>query len=258
MYLIEIRFEIISDYAQEKQEDLIEYLYADWSSNGQILSDSYQYAKTTTGYKMYQTIPEKNSLSNQYNNKYAKEHIANLKNVGLGIPTITIVDDTNQDEDLCNCKQKSDYILYATYASFSPSLRCKKCFKTIPLYKIPKLDKEDDNYHLLTSWESDYKDCDSLQMNCSIGEKFGLRQMSSIDSQLTKDGLEVCAAIEEATGIKTYYYLYKYTARSRKQELLRKCPKCQDEWLLDTPLHKQFDFECKKCGLLSNIGWDKR
>jgi len=258
MYLVEIKFDINDNNNREEQEELIESLYSSWCTNGQILDTYYKYAKTQKSYKMYQTIPEKDSLSKQYNNKYAVEYLLNLKKVGLDTPKITIIDDTPQDDDLCSCDKPSEYVLYTTYISVSPVLRCKECFKTIPLYKIPKLDIESDNYYSLITWASDYRSCDSLQMNCNVGERFGFKQLQSIDSQLTKNGLELCKDIEELTGIKTYYYLYKYTAKSRKQELLRKCPKCNSEWLLDTPLHKQFDFECKKCLLLSNIGWDKR
>lgn len=258
MYLAEITFKILKDANQEKQEELIENINASWAGNGQILDDCYHYAKAKKEYKMYQTIPEKDSLTDKYNNKYAKEFIEKLSSVGLAKPEITIIDNEEQEDDLCKCTEKTEFILYTTFETFHSPIRCKKCFKAIPLYKIPKLDNFNDDYYPINSWVKDYKACDSLQINCSVGVRFALKQMGSIDSQLTKVGLELCIDIEKLTGRDTYYYLYKYSAKSKKQELLRKCPKCGGKWLLDKPLHNIFDFECKKCKLLSNIGWDKR
>ena len=50
----------------------------------------------------------------------------------------------------------------------------------------------------------------------------------------------------------------KQKVKSKKQELLRKCPKCNGEWIRKKVLHDKFYFACKKCGLLSNIAWDVR
>ena len=257
MYTAEVVFKINDFNNDEKQEECMELLIGHWRMNGQILGKEHLWVRKKDCYTMYLYIPEKTSLDEKYHNKYVQKEINNLKDIGLKKPTITILDYNELESSSCDCQKPSEYILYTTSTMLSPALRCKKCFGTIPLYHIPKLYDESDYYPLI-SWQSDYQACDSLQMNCSVGVKFAYRQLGSIDSQLTKDGLEVCAAIEKATGIKTYYYLYKYTAKSRKKELLRKCPKCQSDWLLDEPLHDIFDFECKKCGLLSNIGWDKR
>jgi len=247
MYTIEVKFKIISLHGIEEQEDAICTLFDTWRMNGQVLNNEHIYARHEDEYKMFVLSSEKDSLHNKYNNQYAKKTIDNLISLGLEKPLFTILDKEPQDNDLCNCKSVSAYVLYTTYICLSSSLRCKKCFGTIPLYKIPKIYDE-----------SDYRACDSLQMNCNVGERFALKQLASLDSQLTQDGLAVCKKIQEVTRVQTYYYLYKYKAKSKKQELLRKCPKCNGEWLQKKVLHDKFDFECKKCGLLSNIAWDIR
>jgi len=257
MYTIEIKFKIIKLHDSEEQENAICTLFDTWRMNGQILNNEHIYAKHEDEYKMFVLTSEKDSLHNKYNNQYAKKTIDNLISFGLDKPLFTILDEEAQDNDLCSCKSASTYILYTTFICLSSSLRCKKCFGTIPLYKIPKIYDESDYYPLIT-WQSDYRACDSLQMNCNVGERFALKQLADIDSQLTQDGLDVCKKIQEVTSIQTYYYLYKYKAKSKKQELLRKCPKCNGEWIRKKVLHDKFDFECKKCGLLSNIAWDVR
>ncbi len=62
----------------------------------------------------------------------------------------------------------------------------------------------------ILSWETNYISCDSLQMNCEVGERWALNQMQEITSQLSKQGLEICRKIEELTSIPTYYYLHNY------------------------------------------------
>ena len=257
MYTAKVIFKINNFDKDEEQEEFMELLIGFWRMNGQILGREHLWVREKDFYSMYLYIPEKISLSEEFNNKYTQDRMDNLEKIGLEKPIIIILDYLQSDSLICTCDKISEYILYTTYNTFAPPLRCKKCFKAIPLYYLPKLYDNNDYYPLIT-WQSDYQACDSLQMNCSVGVRFGLKQMGSIDSQLTKAGLEVCRDIEKLTGRNTYYYLYKYSAKSKKQELLRKCPKCGGEWLLDKPLHDIFDFECKKCKLLSNIGWDKR
>ena len=257
MYTAKVEFKINNYQNDEKQEELMELLIGSWRMNGQILGKEHLWVREKEFYTMYLYIPEKESLDEKHHNKYALKDLNNLDAIGLTKPTITILDYKEPDTTLCDCSKPSEYILYTTYTMLSSALRCKKCFGTIPLYHIPKLYDDSDYYPLIT-WQSDYQACDTLQMNCNGGVRFAYKQLGSFDSQLSKDGLAICKNITKLTGIKTYYYLYKYVAKSKKQELLRKCPSCQGEWLLNKPLHELFDFECKKCTLLSNIGWDKR
>ena len=257
MFSAKVVFNINSYRFKEEQEECMELLISYWRMNGQIIGQEHLWAREKDYYSMYLSVPEKISLHEKCNNKQTQNRLDILEKIGLEKPIIRILDYKESNSSMCNCKSVSEYILYTTYITFEPPLRCKKCFKAIPLYSLAKF-YDNNDYYPLIAWQDDYKACDSLQMNCRVGVRFALNQMASIDSELTKAGLEVCRGIEKLTGKNTYYYLYKYSAKSRKQEMLRKCPKCGGDWLLNKPLHNIFDFECKKCKLLSNIGWDKR
>ena len=169
---------------------------------------------------------------------------------------ISVLGEEPESMPLCGCKVVSNFILFTTYLSLESSLKCATCFGVIPLYKIPKTSY--DEHYKIICWQSDYQSCDSLQMNCVVGERFAINQLSKYDSQLTKQGLAVCQSIEEVTNKKVYYYLYKGSTKSYKSELLRKCPSCQGDWRLNEPWHSIFDFKCDHCNLLSNIAWDVR
>jgi predicted nucleic acid-binding Zn ribbon protein len=224
---------------------------------GQVLDNIYFSFIKNQYIFMEVLIPDKNSLSKKYANKYTKESYKKLKSVGLSQPKIKILGEEPQGYNKCECKKVKEYILYTTYVQIKPALRCKKRFGYIPLYKLPPIYDNADYYPLIT-WKSDYQSCDSLQMNCSVGEKLGMKEMTKHNSDLSKDGRDVCKEIAKVTGKKTFYYLYNYEKSSLNKELKRKCPKCNSKWLRKKSLHKLFDFECKKCKLLSNISFDVR
>jgi predicted nucleic acid-binding Zn ribbon protein len=89
-------------------------------------------------------------------------------------------------------------------------------------------------------------------MNCEVGERWALNQMQEINSQLSKQGLEICKKIEKLTLIPTYYYLYNYK-KFKGDQLTRPCPSCGKEWDLNTQLHNHYDFKCDKCRIISTI-----
>ncbi|MBC8135173.1 MAG: DUF2310 family Zn-ribbon-containing protein [Fibrella sp.] len=94
-------------------------------------------------------------------------------------------------------------------------------------------------------------------MGCKTGERFGLGEMSSPDSSLTKRGRELCEQITHRTNTPTYY-LFRHHGRSQKRERERRCPICNGDWLLPEPLFERFDFRCDDCRLLSNIALTQR
>lgn len=167
-------------------------------------------------------------------------------------PTLKILGEETYEHISCACKNSSAYILFTHYVSIQSPLKCYDCFSPIPLYRIPRFESGD--YYRIICWQSDYKSCDSLQMNCTTGERFAMNQMSNLDSSLSKQGISICNKIKILTKKNCYYYLYKHNGKSKKKELERKCPSCNGEWLLDEIFFK-FDFKCDKCHLLSNIAY---
>lgn len=224
--------------------------------NGQIVGTQFPIAKRKNSYSVFVNTPEKNSLSSKFNNKYVHKYCKNIMSEGLSKQTVSVQGKEPECAEICICSSTSSYIIFTNYISLESPLKCGDCFGAIPLYKIPKT--YDDDYYNIICWQSDYQSCDRLQMNCSVGERFGINQLSRLDSPLTKIGLKVCTSIQEVTGKKTYYYLYKGSSKSLTAELSRKCPSCNGNWYREESIHEIFDFMCEKCGLLSNIAWDIR
>lgn len=90
------------------------------------------------------------------------------------------------------------------------------------------------------------------------GERFANHQLSSVDSELSTDGRQLARQLEKKMRAPVYYYLSKHWGRSDQAERKRRCPSCGKAWLRDEPLHRIFDFQCRRCRLLSNVAFDVR
>lgn len=255
MYTAQLKFSKGKSSNNFELLETLNTLISAYRMNGQVLGREFPIAVEYSHYCVYLLIPEKDSLSSKFNNKYVNKNLVELEGnfVCFEVTVLGIDPDSSTP---CRCKSVSSYILYTTYASLESPLRCGDCFGEVPLYRIPKT--IDDEYYDIIRWMSDYQSCDSLQMNCRVGERFATDQLSKLNSSLTKEGLSICESIRKLTGINTYYYLYKGTGVSYKSEIRRKCPFCKEEWHQKEPFHGIFDFRCDQCGLLSNIAFSLR
>lgn len=251
MYLAQVTFKIIKKNNAEVQESKIDSLLGCLRMNGNILGREMPLVQESKVYRAYLSLPDKDAFQKKTFSEYVGKVIKELSDVGLGQPEIKILGKDPQEPDACECRRPSWFILFTNYVTIQPPLRCGRCFSPFPLYRIPKLASGD--YYEAICWQSNYQACDTLQMNCEVGERFGTKQMSDYDSSLTKEGLKVCREIERVTKKKVYYYLFRYNGKSHEKELEKKCPNCGGDWLLKKSLHKLFDFKCDKCRLLSNI-----
>ena len=234
----------------ELLEERINYLFDALRMNGQILGREFPIGRNNLIYRAFLHLPEQDSLNVEIGNSYVKSCYDKLKELDLSY-SYEIIGEEPTSAPICECNSIDSYILYTTYVSLESPLRCGVCFGTVPLYKISHTC--DGEYSDIISWNSDYQACDTLQMNCMTGERFGYQQISEFNSSLSKRGIDICDKVLKLTGKKTYYYLYRSKTISKNKEISRKCPSCGGEWLLNETMHEIFNFCCNKCSLLSNI-----
>ncbi len=257
MYVAEIIFKRKGKPDKDADaEDIIYSALAALLKNGQLLNGDFLIAHRNKDYIAFVSLPDKDSLDNKYDSQWVRDNYATLEAGGFARPVIHLLGSALGTDAVCVCSRRNFFILFTTFLSMESPLRCGNCFGTVPLYTIPKKPNED--YNDILGWQSDYQSCDTLQMHCTTGERFGLREMSGFASSLSKQGRAVCIEIEKKTGKPAYYYLHRYNGISEKTERQRKCPSCKSDWLLKKPLHKIFDFRCNQCRLLSNIAWSVR
>jgi len=223
--------------------------------NGQIIGKEFPVGYTEHTYYTYPLLPDIGSVDLNYSNENVKNALDKLteNNVKLDM---SIRGEEPYRAPVCKCNSPASYILYTNYVLLESPVRCGDCYGTIPLYKLPL--GISGEYGDIITWESDYKACDTVQMNCSTGERFATNQMSKLGSSLAKRGLEICNSYYKLTKKPMYYYLYHPSGRGKKSEMKGKCPSCNGEWLLKERLYGFVDFRCDKCNLLSNIAWSAR
>lgn len=252
MLVAEGIFKNNSPHNDTQVRELIELLLGALRMDGQILGREHLLISTGKEFRAFLLIPEGTALDRNRANVYVIKWLSKLVDLNVEYSWKILGSEPNSNH-ICNCLEPKSYILYTTYVSLETPILCGNCFGNVPLYRLPTT--SNDEYSDILAWESDYKACDTLQMNCSTGERFGSFQVSRHESSLAKRGRVICDRLTASSGVPVYYYLLKSSGRSIKSERKRKCPACNNEWLLQEPLHGLFDFKCDNCRLLSNIAW---
>jgi predicted nucleic acid-binding Zn ribbon protein len=247
MFTAEIK--VFHSAALEVASDLLTELLACWYKNGQIAFSPSPFAAQDKVLRAFVLLPAEDSLDAEYANIYARAALSKLDHLDARVEIIVLGPDP-QALKACACVRHSGVILYTHYLCTESPVRCARCFLPVPLYRLPHI--RDHEYFDVISWAVNYRACDALQMQCTVGERYHERQLVELNSDLTKSGLALRASMAEALQQPVYYFLYKSRGASRGHELKRRCPSCSGDWLLAAPWHR-FDFQCEACMLVSAI-----
>ncbi|MDR2688697.1 MAG: Zn-ribbon-containing protein [Azoarcus sp.] len=254
MYVHRIEFSFQNGQTPEKAIEFAECLLGTLLRNGQICESIRGPLYMEENHCVAIVLaPEQESLDPKFHGKYVTSQIQEGVALGIGFTSTAMAKDRGSAET-CSCHSSSGYVLFTTYLSLEPPVRCLDCFLPVPLYKFPAMPSGE--YGDVVRWQSDYQSCDSLQMHCTVLERATIRQMSDPRSSLSMMGRENCRMLEDLSGKPFYYYLYRDHGRSVKSEKARRCPSCGQPWCLETPLHSLFDYKCDTCRLLSNFAWN--
>ena len=258
MLAVELKFESeargVSD-AKDAKTDAINWLIGALVRNGSLLEE-FLLEDEFEEWTVYGIAPARDAFHERSWNDLVRQRMGELLPAKLKHPCIRFLGVVPETAPACHCAEPKGFFLFTTFLHAEPPVWCLHCKGVVPLYRLPRA-ASGEHSGLLT-WKSNYQACDTLQMNCTVGERFGTREMSDLKSRLSRSGLAACTEIQRLTGQAVYYYLYRGDGRSSASELRRKCPGCGGAWLLEEPPHHKFDFRCDQCHLLSNIAWNLR
>ena len=107
-------------------------------------------------------------------------------------------------------------------------------------------------------WQRTYRHLDHIWLDSGALEIAAYRQLADPESEVSRNGRDLCKEIEAATGVPTYYYLMRYWGRPNGEDQ-RRCPGCGGAWRAECPQESpgrfwQFDFKCERCRLVSHKG----
>ncbi len=255
MHILEIRLRRPSASASDDVDsaealELLQSLLFFYRNNGQVCGSEFVILPDAMGVAAHVYAPEEAALAERHASLYVVNQLSKIREAG-GHVLIHPLGRAPDTLDMCGCEAPESFVLFTTYLDTDPPLRCGRCFLPVPLYRIPA--PESDDHGRIVSWATAYQACDRLFMHSGALERAAYRQLSRLDSSLTKEGLGQCQAISAATRKPVYYYLMHYYAENRRRQEARRCPSCGQEWLKQVPWHRLFDFRCDTCHLLSNI-----
>jgi predicted nucleic acid-binding Zn ribbon protein len=225
--------------------------------NGQIVGDHPPIAKVSGGYQATASLPETDALADRFASKWVRQRVRELAAVGVGQPKVTRLGTEPESHSACKCRTRPFLIVFTTFLHSASPFRCGACFEPVPLYKLPVVNDAGSRGDVVW-WQDTYQAMDWLFIGSGPGERFAHDQLSSYKSELSTDGRELARTLEKEVRVPVYYYLSKYFGRSDRAERKRRCPSCGKAWLRREPLHRIFDFQCRRCRLLSNIAFDVR
>jgi predicted nucleic acid-binding Zn ribbon protein len=253
MYVHQIEFHFNTEEIPDTLSDIANDYLAALRMNGQICGREWSFHLENNRVITTVLTPGHNALSEQFNNHYIQNYLVDAKNKGISIISHLLSEEIDSLE-CCTCSDSSAYILFTDYKTLESPIRCLDCFNPVPLYKFPIMPSGE--YYEIICWQSDYQSCDSLQMNCTVLEKSATLQMANIQSNLSKQGIEVCGTLSMLSKKPFYYYLYHAHGRSLASEKKRCCPICKEPWYVEHALYSIFHFKCDRCFLLSNLAWN--
>jgi predicted nucleic acid-binding Zn ribbon protein len=214
-------------------------------------------AKVAGGYLVTASVPETDALADRFANKWVRKCLRTLASAGVDRPQVIRLGTDPGSHVPCTCRTWPFLIMFTTFLNTEPPLRCGACFGPIALYKVPTTN-EAGNHQDVLWWQDTYQAMDWLFIGTGPGERFAHDQLSRVGSTLSADGRELAKTLEKKVRVPVYYYLSKHFGRSDQAERKRTCPSCSRAWLRKEPLHRIFDFQCRRCRLLSNVAFDVR
>lgn len=244
MFVVQIDFHHPS---REFDVDAIESLLAAWLRCGHLVVYPSALVRLADSIRATAVAADREALAEDHAGPTVRSEMAAVRAAGTEIRA-AVVGPHASGVATCACLERTEYMLFTRFLEEASPLRCGSCFGPVPLYRVPT---EPGREHVdVLGWQDDYRACDTLQMHCGVGERFGERQMRDVGSALTRFGRELCASLELRLGAPVYYVLYDPRLRLRGASPKRPCPICGGAWLLAEPLHGFIRSRCEPCRLL--------
>jgi predicted nucleic acid-binding Zn ribbon protein len=252
MILVEIHFGKSHDLQKLELEDIAENYIASLFHAGQLCGE---YFLTWIGGELTcQTLMSGLDADKlRYHSPWSKPKLKAVTKAFGRKPVWKICDD---DAPQRNISWSAPTLHLFTHAfDWKSPLRRGDTGVGVPVFLLP-LDFQQKND--LIRWQSEYVLHDRLWLNSGSLEMSAYKELVNPKSELSVAGRELCAEIEKATSVPTYYFLMRFSAPEQGVDS-RPCPGCGKAWgylqPLDAPFH-HWPFRCERCRLVSTIGVD--
>jgi len=222
--------------------------------NGQICGE-YILGWVRGALNAYVHLPRPNAFEKRFCSEWAKDTLAKASEAFNALPRWTVLED-NIPKRFRSWKSAPALYLYTAWPVHEPPVQRMDNGTPIPSYLLPLSEKQKDEVY---SWAYSYRNHDLIWTESGTLEIPAYKQLIEPDSELSSYGRDICKNIEKATGIPTYYYLFRYWGRKGEGKT-RLCPSCGKKWRVkDSPKSAKpfwnLLFQCKKCRLVSHAAF---
>jgi predicted nucleic acid-binding Zn ribbon protein len=252
MILVEIHFGKSHVLEKSELEDIAESYIASLFHAGQLCGE--YFLTWINGELTCQTLMSGLGADKlRYHSHWAKPKLREVEKTFGRKPVWKIRDD---DVPRRNISWNAPTLHLFTHAFDWKSPLCRgDTGEAVPVFLLP-VDFQQKND--LVRWHAEYVLHDRLWLNSGSLEIPAYKELVDPNSELSTTGRELCAAIEKATGVPTYYFLMRYSAPEQGSDS-RPCPGCGKAWscpqLSAAPFH-HWPFRCEYCRLVSTVGVD--
>jgi predicted nucleic acid-binding Zn ribbon protein len=252
MILNKVTFGPVPPRKRQEAEDAVESYISVLLHNGQAVGE-YFHGMQNGELCAHVNLAGMGALSGKYQSAYAADRLATIMEVFGQLPRWTVLDDEVPKRDTTWTRAPFLYLFTNSFDWESPLCR-GDTGKPIPIYRLPG---SHEDRQAIYSWQQTYRDYDSIWIGCGHLEIPVYRELAMPDSELSRNGREICQYVESVTGVPTYYYLMRYWGRKNGEEN-RLCPGCGGVWRTEGPVALKsnfcaYGFQCAKCRLVSSM-----
>jgi len=219
--------------------------------NGQIYGE-YLFAWSGGTLTAFTHLARPDSLAERYHSDWAMSDLNNVIEAFGQPPNCEIIDDDVPD-GFPTWQASSSFYLFTHAFDDASAICCGDTGRPIPMYLLPITQQTRESIYF---WARSYNYHDNIWLGSGALEIQAYKQLADPTADLSVTGRELCADIERATDIPTFYFMHRYWGRN-DGEPVRLCPVCGGQWhTSDTsagrqPFHR-FHFRCDACRLVSH------
>lgn len=216
MILCRLQFDCYQDTPLAIAEEAIGLYLAALREQGQIQGREFPTLIGNSGFDAHVLCPEPHSLHPDFASYQVQQAEQELHRAGLLAPKVKVLGQELFSDETDPCAAPEALIFFTSFLHTCSPVRCAEHFAPVPLYRLPALSNGDQKQ--LVQWQEDWQACDQLQMNGSVLQYAATRELSELDSDLSRRGRKLAQRLAGQLARPVYYYLYRLGGTSLAEE----------------------------------------
>ncbi|MEM6326283.1 MAG: DUF2310 family Zn-ribbon-containing protein [Bacteroidota bacterium] len=240
---------------RERKIDLADGYLAMLFKNGQA-SQHQMDARENGQHVVYKALTRPDAHEEQFCSEWGRRDREKVVEAFGQPPEWTLLDDEPEEFAKVDWKGAPSLVLYTAWMAENDLIGRGDNGEEVAIYLLPVSDMTREH---LVHWGMHYRDLDRVWLGSGDLEIPAYKQLVEPGSTLLQEERRLAREVEDATGLPTYVYLFRYWGR-RTNEEARRCPGCGAAWYVggdrEEGYLEGFAFRCDACRLVSEMPSD--